>query len=455
MTNTSRVSVSGGTADRLDGRVRTGYALGSLVTGAFGTVPGLLLLPYLTDSLAVPALLAGLLVLLPKAWDVLFNPVAGRISDRTTGPRGARRPYLLGGGLGLAVCFAALFAGPDTGSVVVDAGYVAALFLLCATAFAFFQVPYIALPAEITRDPHERTRLMAWRIAVLAVAILVSGAGAPAVRDTVGGLAGYRVMGIAVGVLILLGTLAVFLGTATAPQATPLPSVANWSEVFAAIRDCRPFRLLLTAFVVQAVGVGTLLAGVDYLARVAVGDRSVQPLLFAAFVAPALLVMPVWQWVGLRYGKRVGYQIATIVFAVAIVVMVGARVLPVGVVLGSAAFAGVGYAGMQVFPLALLPDVTSAEETRTGQVRAGLFAGVWTAGETFGLALGPGLYGLVLALGGYVSASADVQVAQPASAVAAVVIGAGLLPAGFAVAGLPLLRRRLWDAMPVTGEGAR
>src|SRR3954451_16070123 len=38
---------------RLPRRTRVGYALGSLVTGAFGTVPGLLLLPYLTDTLGV------------------------------------------------------------------------------------------------------------------------------------------------------------------------------------------------------------------------------------------------------------------------------------------------------------------------------------------------------------------------------------------------------------------
>src|SRR3954465_14223232 len=105
-------------------RVLAGYSLGSLVTGAFGTVPGLLLLPYLTDTLAVPAFAAGLLVLLPKAWDVLFNPVAGRISDRTTSRFGARRPFLILGGSALAVCFAALFAGPDTGSVALDAAYV-------------------------------------------------------------------------------------------------------------------------------------------------------------------------------------------------------------------------------------------------------------------------------------------------------------------------------------------
>ena len=88
-------------------RVLAGYALGSLVTGAFGTVPGLLLLPYLTDTLGVAAGVAGLLVLLPKAWDVLVNPVAGRLSDR----RGDRWPFLLVAGLALGVLFAAMFAG--------------------------------------------------------------------------------------------------------------------------------------------------------------------------------------------------------------------------------------------------------------------------------------------------------------------------------------------------------
>ena len=68
--------------------MRVGYGSGSVATGAFGTVPGLMLLPYLTDSLGIAALAAGLIVLLPKAWDVVLNPIAGRISDRTVDPRG-------------------------------------------------------------------------------------------------------------------------------------------------------------------------------------------------------------------------------------------------------------------------------------------------------------------------------------------------------------------------------
>ena len=100
---------------------RIGYGAGSVATGAFGTVPGLMLLPYLTDTLAVPALLAGAIVFLPKAWDVVLNPVAGRISDRTVDPRGPRRPWLLRAGFALAACFALLFAAPDLGSRAFDA----------------------------------------------------------------------------------------------------------------------------------------------------------------------------------------------------------------------------------------------------------------------------------------------------------------------------------------------
>ena len=92
--------------------VRIGYGLGSVATGAFGTVPGLLLLPYLTDRLGIGAALAGVIVFAPKAWDVILNPIAGRISDRSRHPQGRRRPFLLRAGIALAVLFAALFAGP-------------------------------------------------------------------------------------------------------------------------------------------------------------------------------------------------------------------------------------------------------------------------------------------------------------------------------------------------------
>lgn len=92
--------------------VRIGYGLGSLCTGTFATVPGLILLYYLTNVLAVPAAVAGAAVFLPKAWDVLINPLVGAVSDRSRLRGGPRRPFLLLGACTLPPLFALIFAAP-------------------------------------------------------------------------------------------------------------------------------------------------------------------------------------------------------------------------------------------------------------------------------------------------------------------------------------------------------
>ena len=77
-----------------------------------------------------------------------------------------------------------------------------------------------------------------------------------------------------------------------------------------------------------------------------------------------------------------------------------APVVPSGAVLAMVALCGVGYAGMQMFPLALLPDTIAVDSAASGQQRAGSFTGVWTAGETIGFAVGPALVLLMLAVTG-------------------------------------------------------
>ncbi|MFG2163761.1 MFS transporter [Micromonospora chersina] len=429
------------TVTGLPRQVHVGYALGSLVTGAFGTVPGLLLLPYLTDTLGVAAGVAALLVLLPKAWDVLVNPVAGRISDRTRSRWGARRPWLLVGGLALAVLFAAIFAAPF-GAGPAAGTYVALAFLATATAFAFFQVPYVAMPAELTQDPAERTRLMSWRIAVLALAILVSGAVAPAVVTAGGdGVPGHRWMGLFVAALIVAGTVGAFLGTRSAPTGTVGESEPSLRAQLAVAGRNRPFRALLICFVIQSAGVATVLAGVKYFAdQVLRAPDSGPTLLFACFVGPALLVMPLWTRAGARLGKRAALAAASLLFAAGALALVASPALPAVGVYAVVALIGVGYAGQQVFALAMLPDCIAYDTARTGRRQAGVFTGLWTAGETFGLALGPGIYGLVLQLSGYVSSATGTAATQSPTARLGVLLGFTVLPALLVAAPVVLLR---------------
>lgn len=434
--------------------VRVGYGLGSVATGAFGTVPGLLLLPYLTDTLGVAAAAAGVVVFLPKAWDVVLNPVAGRVSDRHVSPLGPRRPFLLRAGAALAICFVLLFAGPPFGSVVLETSYVVLLFLACATAYAFFQVPFVAMPAEMTDSYDERTRLLSWRVALLALTILVSGATAPAIRDALGGHAGYRAMGVFVGALILVGTLAAYVGTRRAPVGSVRAAGGSLVDQLRLVSRVRDFRMLLTTFVLQALATGSMLAGVDYVARVVLGTRAASTYLFVCFVGPALLLTPLWAVVGGRFGKKTGYVAASLVLATGALLLVLAEHVPTTGVYLATALVGIGYAGAQVFPLSMLADVAAVDAGTTGHNRAGVFTGVWTAGETLGLAMGPGIFGLVLALGGYVSSTGE-HVEQPDSARTAIVLGFSLLPAVLTLVSLAWLGRFSLTAADTSAAAAR
>ena len=437
------------TADGLSRSVRAGYGSGSVATGAFGTVPGLMLLPYLTDTLGVAALLAGAIVLLPKAWDVFLNPYAGRLSDRTVDPRGPRRPWLLRGGLGLAAGFALLFAAPSM-PLPAEAAWVLLAFLATATAYAFFQVPYVAMPAELTASYDERTRLMTWRVAILALTILVAGGTAPAIRDAIGGRDGYRVMGLVMAGLMLVGVLTAYVGTRRAPVVTVTAGAGGLRDQLRVVAGARDFRLLLTTFVVQALATGAMLAGVDYLASDVLDQTSASTVLFVCFVGPALLLTPVWARIGARVGKRTGYTWSSLLLAAGALGTVTAQVVPLPLVYASAALAGVGYAGCQMFPMAMLPDAAAVDARRTGSSRVGVYTGVWTAGETLGLALGPGLFALVLAIGGYRSSTTG-GTAQPDSALTAITLGFGLVPAVLVVVSLWWLRRYSLTAEVVAG----
>jgi Na+/melibiose symporter-like transporter len=442
------VSPAPSPARRLRRGVHLGYALGSIGTAAFGTVPGLMLLYYLTDVLGVAAGLAGLVVLLPKAWDVVINPWVGIRSDRTRSRWGPRRPWMLVGGLTLPPLFVLMFAGPGS-SPGLAAAWVGGAFLLAATAFGCFQVPYVAQPAEISDDPDERSTLVSWRVAALALGILLAGAGAPAVVDAAGGgRTGYLAMAVFIAALLAIGLVGAVVGTRNAPTLTRVQSEGRlWAGMVLAWRS-RPFRALLLGIVVQSLGVGVMLAGAPYYSRQVLGDPAAGSVLFVALVGPAILVMPLWLRVARRVGKRAGVLMASTLFAGAAAALAVGDSAGRGLVVGLVVLVGIGYAGMQMFPLAMLPDVIAADEAASGRRRGGVFTGVWTAAEMLGMALGPGLLGAVLAVAGYASSTGETVIAQSAGAVTAVQLGFSLLPAALVLAGIPFFARYRLDPVP-------
>ncbi|WP_395242666.1 MFS transporter [Agromyces sp. MMS24-K17] len=428
------------------------YAIGSLGTGGFATLPGLVLVYYLTDTLGVAALLAGAVVTLAKVWDVLIDPWIGDRSDRALVRSGTRRTLMVVGGIALPVGFAVTFAVPAGLAPAASAVWVMVAFLATATAFSLFQVPYIALPAELTHGYDARTRLLTWRVVVLTVAILLFGAGGPEIRSAFDDEhVGYLVMAIVSGLLIGGGMLVAATvaprgvrpeADAAKPDAPASGGLrAAYRAGIDALRRSGPFRLLLAAFVLQGLATGMMLAGAQFVATWVLRDESAVTFLFVALIAPAVVCAPLWGRFARRVGKRRGFAWASAVFAVAAASLVGLWWAPGPWAYASVALAGAAYAGMQSLPMAMLPDVISHDTRTDGGDRAGSFSGVWTAGETAGMALGATLLTAVLALSGYLESTGAETVQQSPLAVAGIVAGFSAIPAILVVASLWFIAR--------------
>jgi GPH family glycoside/pentoside/hexuronide:cation symporter len=432
-------------------RVRLGYGLGSFCTGTFSTVPGLLLLFYLTNVLGVRSIVAGPAVFVPKAWDLVVNPIVGRLSDATRSRWGPRRPWLLAGALTLPVCFALVFAGPPLTGAYAGL-FVGVAFLLASTAFALFEVPYKAMPAEMTTDHHEQSTLLTWRMVFLGGAILVSGSVAPAIADAAGGgTAGYRVMGLAMGVVLAVAMLATFAGTGRAPMAERHQAEPTLRAQLAVLRTNRTFGWLLGLSCAQMLAAGLMLAGAPYFATYTLHDPHAVTPLFACLVGPILVTMPPWIRISRRIEKRGAMILASLLFMAGSAGLVLTPTLGAAYAYGCVLVIGVGYAGLQLLQYSMLADTIVADAEQSGRRRAGVFTGVWTAAETVVFALGALVLAALLAAAGFVSSDLDHPVEQPQSALTAVQWGAPLIAVAvmaFAVAATT--RYDLTSAAPQT-----
>ncbi|WP_230415712.1 MFS transporter [Micromonospora tarapacensis] len=425
------------------------FAGGSLGMGTWVTVPGLLLLFFLTDVLAVAPLVAGLVLLLPKIADVLLHPWIGHLSDADLARRGHRR-LLMSAGCALPLAFAALFLVPGGLTGGPAAAWVAVAFIAGNLLFAAYQVPYLSTPADLSIGYHERTRLMGFRMVLLTVGILLSGVLAPLLtgreEPTRGG---YALMGVALGASMLVAMLVGVAGTRHLTTAAPTPVTssghgpAGLRTLLVALRDPQ-FRWLVGSYLAMSTTTHLVLAAVPYFATYELGRPGLTTVLVAAFVAPALVATPGWVVVARRIGKQPGLLVAQGAFVLGSLVLALGNDAGLPVLVGAVALLGVAFAAMQLLPFSMVPDVIRAGGA-DGTTRAGTYTGVWTAAEATGGALGPYVYSACLAIGGFLASTADFQVVQPESAHTAIRLGFGLVPAALMTVAMLLQHRYTLD----------
>ncbi len=141
-----------------------GYAVGE---GAFTLSMngiGTFALIYYTQVLGLGPSYAGLALSVTVIWDAVSDPVMGHVTDHTRTRFGRRHPYMLGGGLLLALSFFFLWFVPSgvVGSTALF-WYLLLMNLVVRTAVTVFVVPYTALGFEMCVDYEERSKLQSIR----------------------------------------------------------------------------------------------------------------------------------------------------------------------------------------------------------------------------------------------------------------------------------------------------
>lgn len=440
------------------------YATGEFVTSGFAALPGLVLVFYLTDTLAVPALLAGVVVTIAKIWDIIIDPIVGAYSDREFAARGSRRRLMRRAAIVLPVFFVLTFAVPSGIVPWVAAVWVLIAFLLAATGFSFFQVPYNVLPAELVSGYDARTRLLSARVVVLTAAILLYGGGGPALRELGVDLfgtdfGGYLFMAVGASAIFIVAILITStvekaargkLAPSAAPASVAFTEIAPPRDSIAVqarrglgmLTSSKPFRTLLGTFFTQALAAGGMLAATQYVATWVLGDTDAVTILFVALILPAIIAAPLWGVVARRIGKERAYVIATTFFFLGALANVGLLIVPGYWIVVPIGLVGIAYAGIQALPLSMLPDVIAHDARSNGPGRGGSFSGMWTAGETTGLAFGTTILAVILAVSGYLESTAETAVqAQPTSAIFGIVMAFSLVPATLmALSYIPLFR---------------
>ena len=435
-----------------------GWGLGTLGVTAY-MVGSYLLLRFMTDYMAVPAAVAGTIFAVAKLYDALVDPIIGALSDRTDSRWGRRRPFLLAGAFGCGLIFMLAFNVPVVHSQTGAIAMLAVLLVLHATAYAIFAVPYMAMPAEMTDSPHQRSKLMSFRVVNGSLGNLLGGfATATLIAYFGGGLAGHRAMGIVIGVTIFLVLISCFFltGRAQMRKVDPKGHTPYRDQIRQAVKN-RPFLVLQAAklMLLSAAALHTASAAFFVQRRLAMTDEWLG-IIYLTLTIGTVLAQPVWLWMARRHGKRATYTVAGIFTAVVWASWFPfAAGTPGWVVVTIGLLAGLGNGGIVMISQSMLPDTMEYQYRTTSMRIEGSFAGLYIMVEKLGQAIGAALTGIILGLFGYIEAKGGEIVEQPESAVLGIALCYCVFSTAFLVISVVVMRFYPLDERTMTLRGAR
>jgi len=423
-------------SERLRVSTKLSYGLGSIGESAIYIAFNTWNFLFYNQVLGLSGTLAGLAVTISLVLDAIADPVVGSLSDRYRGKLGRRHPFLYAAPIPLAIAFVLLYMPPaDLGSVGLFLWFTV-FATLQRQAMTLYQVPHLALGAELSQDYHERSVVMSYG----TLFMVVGGAGTfffgwtwfSKVPGGVTSRAAYP--GMAIGVA-LVSALAIFVSAYFTRDQIPRlkerlgsapPERFSLGQLFHEIKQCmsnRNYTMLLLGLVCLSATTGTRETVSSYASlffwelpesKIRIFGLASPPAFITAFLITVRLHR--------RYDKKNSMLIALVMLCAAAGLPVTARLIGIAPPNGSSALLAWLFFAVFVFYLAVailtisvlsaLADVADEHELHTGQRQEGVFFAARTLFQKLSSALGHVIAGAGLDLINFPTGAKPGQVPQ-------------------------------------------
>lgn len=357
---------------------------------------------YYVDVKHLNAVWAATVMTIFAVYNAFNNPILGYISDRTRSRWGRRIPYILFGGLPMALSFLLMWVAPFDGieQPVALLIYFAIVIFVWEGLHTALSTGYYSLLPEMFPTYRERTDVAAPMNLVQTIALMVGIALPPIIYDNLG----WPAMALA---FAIVATAAIYIGVhglferPSHGDSLALPFGPALQATFVN----RSFVTLVSAQTMRFFATNTLLAGMAFYTKYSLGvDESQTTLIFAVVFVAAMPALWLWRWLSHRLSAR-----TTLMLAYA---ALGLSVLPLGIahtVAGAmvvSAFIGIALAGLILMGDVILADVIDEDAAKTGRRREGMYFGMSGLIITLSSALVSLVFGWVAPAYGYDSALA-------------------------------------------------